>query len=377
MSDSNIVAAPQKGGLVEYFKRPEVLEKFRGVLGNRANAYVQSVLIACTANKELMMCAPDSILRSALRAASLELSCDPSLKQAYLVPIKGRAEFWPHYLGLFNLAMRTGKYWMINVTPVREGQRVLQNNITGMHYLVIPEVGMVENDQVSKLLSKGYKDVTDGDYRKIIGYIGYFKTTRGFEKTVYMSVKEIAEHASAFSSNYNNQRSLWNDPKHRPTMEMKTVLRELLRWADLSGDVNDALRQGLDADIDQPNDEADFVDRIGEIEEPSIPQPDETQQEAPGETIIPEVNTEPDIEIPTGKMSLETAEAELNRDGIPYGSLPNEKLVVMYNALSKIDPVVRTEPQTFKFDAVSVILEARRSGTTQQKSALFDETPKS
>jgi hypothetical protein len=49
----------------------------------------------------------------------------------------------------------------------------------------------------------------------------------------------------------------------------------------------------------------------------------------------------------------------------------------MYNALSKIDPVVRTEPQTFKFDAVSVILEARRSGTTQQKSALFDETPKS
>jgi recombination protein RecT len=236
-----------------------VLEKFRGVLGNEANAYVQSVLIACSANRDLMECEPESVFRSALRAASLELSCDPALKQAYLVPIKGKAEFWPHYRGLYTLATRTGKYTAINVTPVREGQQVFQHNVTGLHYLVIRDGLMVDNDRLSKLFAQGYHDVTNGQgQEKIIGYLGYYKTTRGFEKTIYMSIGEIAEHALKYApGNYNNPKSDWNDPKHRPTMEMKTVLKELLRWADLSGRDNSLLRQAMAADSENPEWAAD------------------------------------------------------------------------------------------------------------------------
>ena len=190
-----IQKAPQPGdSLAEYFHRPDIIQKFRAVLGNEANAYVQSVLIACTANGDLMRCEPQSILRSALRAASLELSCDPALKQAYLVPISGKAEFWPHYRGLYTLMVRTGKYYAINVTPVREGQRVMQHSTTGIHYLMLENGLLVENDKLSKLQGQGYQDVTDGPGdKKIIGYLGYFETNKGFKKTVYMSMAEISE----------------------------------------------------------------------------------------------------------------------------------------------------------------------------------------
>ena len=247
-----IQKASQPGdNLAEYFHRPDIIQKFQAVLGNEANAYVQSVLIACTANTDLMKCDPQSILRSSLRAASLELSCDPALKQAYLVPIKDKAEFWPHYRGLYDLMVRTNRYYAINVTPVREGQRVMQHSTTGIHYLVIENGLMVENDKLSKLQGQGYVDVTDGpNGKKIIGYLGYFETNRGFKKTVYMSMAEITEHAETFSPGYHNPKSPWNNPKMRPAMEMKTVFRELLKWADLSGKDKDsaALRSAVNAD---------------------------------------------------------------------------------------------------------------------------------
>jgi recombination protein RecT len=245
-----IVKAPQDN-LAEYFHRPDIIEKFHAVLGNEANAYVQSVLIACTANADLMRCEPQSILRSSLRAASLELSCDPALKQAYLVPINGKAEFWPHYRGLYTLMVRTGKYYAINVTPVREGQRVMQHSTTGIHYLMLENGLLVENDKLSKLFSQGYQDVTDGHGdKKIIGYLGYFETNKGFKKTVYMSMADISEHAEMYSPGYHNPKSPWNNPKMRPAMELKSAFRELIKWGDMSGkdSATVALRTAMNED---------------------------------------------------------------------------------------------------------------------------------
>jgi len=247
-----ITKAPQPGdNLAEYFHRPDIIEKFHAVLGNEANAYVQSVLIACTANGDLMRCEPQSILRSSLRAASLELSCDPALKQAYLVPIGGKAEFWPHYRGLYTLMVRTGKYYAINVTPVREGQRVMQHSTTGIHYLMLENGLLAENDKLSKLQGQGYQDVTEGHgEKKIIGYLGYFETNKGFKKTVYMSMADIKEHAEMYAPGYHNPKSPWNNPKMRQAMELKTVFRELIKWGDMSGkdSASAALRTAMDED---------------------------------------------------------------------------------------------------------------------------------
>ena len=244
--------------LVEYIRQPSNLAQFEQVLGKGANSYVQSVAIAVKENPALQDCSYESIVNAALRSASLGLSCDPSQRQAYIVPrskkVKGSgyvkvAQFQPHYNGLYTLAQRTGKYWFINVSPIYAGQEVFEDVYTGLHVFKIgeksdgtPLFGSPENVnryRVAKPQEKG----------KVIGYLGYFKTKKGFEKSVYMSIEEIEKHAKSYSESYDSEYSLWNDKnKNKPVMQMKTVLIALLKWADLSGAENALLNEALSAE---------------------------------------------------------------------------------------------------------------------------------
>ena len=244
--------------IVQYFQRNDIVKEFSDVLGDKnAQPYIASVLLAVAASDELMKCSPRSIQQSALRAASLGLSCDPAVKQAWIVPYSKNigtreapqwvkeAQFQPHYKGLYTLAMRTGKYWIINVSPVYEGQRVMENNLTGLHSVVLDNGLMTIPDAANP----AYTDVTirRKKEQKIIGWIGYFKTTRGMEKSVWMSSADIEDHEHQYVKNYEKNPN-WSDPAKRPVMEMKTVLRQLLSWADLTGTENAKLAEALRAD---------------------------------------------------------------------------------------------------------------------------------
>lgn len=244
--------------LALYIKRPNVIQQFQDVLGRGANGYVQSVIIASQSNDELMKCTEISIVRAALRAASLGLSCDPAQREAHLVPrnknVGSRdnpswvkeASFEIHYLGLYKLAIRTGKYWTINVIPINKKQDVMMG-IDGLHYVYEGNT-KIDHFPVSRVTAKNLPDVK--------GWLGYFKTTKGFEKTSYMTVEEIMEHAEKFSKSYqkdiqgNSKKSKWSDPDILPTMQMKTVLRDLLKWADTSGDAGAPLAEALKHDSD-------------------------------------------------------------------------------------------------------------------------------
>ena len=70
----------------EYMRQPQQMERFIELLGKDAQPFVQSVLITVAGDDKLRECTPQSIFKSALRAATLELSCDPSTKQGWLVP---------------------------------------------------------------------------------------------------------------------------------------------------------------------------------------------------------------------------------------------------------------------------------------------------
>lgn len=251
----------------DYMRKPENLARFVDVLGDQAQAYVQSVLIEVASDDKLKECTPQSVYKSALRAASLGLSCDKSLKQAWIVPYNKNvgtrdnpkwvkeAQFQPHYKGLYTLAIRTGKYWTINVSPVYEGQRVLENPLTGLHVVVDGNaIGQPQS------YNSAYVDVTVRRKRdmKVIGWIGYFKTKRGSEKSVYMSCPEIEDHAVKYVKDYDKNPN-WKDADKRATMEMKTVLRQLLSWADMSGTENAKLAEALQADA-EPELEAETVD---------------------------------------------------------------------------------------------------------------------
>ena len=241
--------------IAEYLRQAENFQKFSDILGKDAAPYVQSAIIAASSTNDLLACTPKSVFRAALRAASLGLSCDPAVKQAWLVPydvkvkahkamVDGQevfipehwekeAQFQPHYLGLYFLAMRTGKYWIINVGPIYDGQRVFENPLTGLH-AVQETNGLMGQPQSYNAAYSRDVTVRRSQGKKIIGWLGYYKTTKGFEKSVYMSCEEIAEHAEKHVKGYDKNPN-WQDAKKRETMEMKTVLRALLNWADKSG----------------------------------------------------------------------------------------------------------------------------------------------
>jgi phage RecT family recombinase len=279
----------------DYMHEPEIVKSFVEVLGNdsQANGYIQSVLILVASDDKLMACTPRSIYKSAMRAASLGLSCDISLKQAWIIPYNKNigtrekpnwikeAQFQPHYKGLHALAMRTGKYWHINVSAVYEGQRVLENSLTGLH-VVQEGNGFVGQPQA---YNQAYVDVTTRRKKgmKRIGWIGYFKQKNGFEKSIYMSCAEIEDYAQQYVKEYDRNQN-WHDENKRETMEMKTVFRQLMGWADLTGKESAKLAEALQADQVEPETiEAEEV-TAGELQA-SEPQPE--PQPEPEEMINP------------------------------------------------------------------------------------------
>jgi len=194
-----------------YGQSPEVTNSFVQLLGKSAPHYIQSALIAVQTNETLMECTPRSIFRSALRAATLGLSCDPSLGHAYIVPYKNKdtgekeAQFQPGWHGVQHMALRTGKYEYINVSPVYEGEQVVEDRITG--------------DLKIEGIPSGSKNT--------IGLIASFKLLSGYKKSIYMSNEELEEHGRKYSKMYNRPDSIWKTNKK--IAYHKTILLKLLR----------------------------------------------------------------------------------------------------------------------------------------------------
>lgn len=189
-------------------KSEQSLQMFAEVFGSprQAHTYIASALLAIRNNDLLMDCTAGSVATSALRAATLRLSCDPGIGQAYLVPFKGKATLVIGYKGLKDLAIRTGKYRYLNVATVREGMIVEEDFLTGQH--------TIKGGPISQ---------------KAIGYLLYFELMNGFTKTFYMSVEEIHLHAQKYSKSYSRSDSPWKTNVEQ--MEKKTVLRlGLSRW---------------------------------------------------------------------------------------------------------------------------------------------------
>jgi len=225
MSDQTAI---QKVG--NYLTSEVVRSRFAEVIGNgNAGAYISSVLLAVTDSADLQKCTPQSIYTSALRAATLRLSVDPGLGQAYLVPFKKKdiqiAILIVGYKGLHDMAVRTNQYKYINVAPIYEGETVIEDRLSGLHEIYSGNPDALENRVNGYKTKYSHSDV-------IIGWIGSFQMWNGYKKTMYMTVKEIHDHAKKYSKSYNNESGVWKkDPQK---MERKTTLRLLLRrWGYL------------------------------------------------------------------------------------------------------------------------------------------------
>lgn len=85
---------------------------------------VKMVLMAASRQPQLLECTQESILKSVMIASQLGLDCSGVTKRGYLVPFRSRhtgrleAEFIPGYLGLMDLARRSGEIESIRAEVV-------------------------------------------------------------------------------------------------------------------------------------------------------------------------------------------------------------------------------------------------------------------
>ncbi|NRG34792.1 recombinase RecT [Niallia circulans] len=238
----------QNLGLKSLLNTPTMQKKFEQVLSKKAPQFMASILNLYNGDPGLQAAEPMSIISSAMVAASLDLPVDKNLGYAWIVPFydskKGvkAAQFQLGYKGYIQLALRTGQYKNINVSPIYEGELKRWNRIT-------EELELDLDGKASE---------------KVIGYCGFFKLTNGFEKTVYWTRDEVEAHRIKHNKMKDKKamNNVWKSDYD--AMAMKTVVRNMLsKWGILSVEMQKAVSE-------DENEERELKDITDEVDEPTI-----------------------------------------------------------------------------------------------------------
>lgn len=233
---------------------PSVQEQFQNALGEHKDAFVASLIDLFTGDKSLQTCKPQMVIAEALRAATLRLPLNKALGFAYIIVFNNSVKnadgswskiptptFVPGYKGYIQLAMRTGQYRTINADFVYEGEMRKVSKLTG-------EIAL------------------DGEKKsdKIIGYFCYFELLNGFNKTLFVSVEEMAQYALRYSPSFKGSKkpsaealiklAQTNQPSSKVgwegnfnDMALKTVIRRLLsKYGYLSVEMQNALSKDVE-----------------------------------------------------------------------------------------------------------------------------------
>ena len=210
----------QKTGISYYMSQQNVQNRFEQILGKKAQGFMSSVINTVNANNQLQKCDPQTILKSAAVAASLDLPVDKNLGFAWIIPYGNEASFQMGYKGYIQLALRSGEYARLNAVPVHTNQF--------KHYNALTEE-----------LNADFSIDGEG---AVVGYAFYFRLINGFEKQAFWSVDKVTKHANRFSQAYKAKRSSpWETDFDQ--MAMKTLTKNTLsKWGILSIEMQSALK---------------------------------------------------------------------------------------------------------------------------------------
>lgn len=187
-----------------------VQAQFKNALGDNTGSFVASLIDLFGSDSYLQACAPGEIIKEALKGALLKLPINKNLGFAYVIPYKGKPQFQIGYKGLIQMALRTGKYKILNADEVYEGELYTKNKLTG------------EFDFSGKAKSE-----------TIVGFFAHMELDNGFCKTLYMSKEKVEAHAKKYSPGFAQPYGPWQ--KEFNAMAKKTVLKNLLtHWGMLS-----------------------------------------------------------------------------------------------------------------------------------------------
>lgn len=266
-----------------------VKNRFNEVLGKKAPQFMTSIINVVSQNNQLKQCSANSIMSSALVAASYDLPIDSNLGFSALVPYKLKdvgyqAQFQIMYKGFIQLAIRSGYYRRMNYAVVYADELVSYNPVYG-------------DIEFAKDFSN-LKDRKSGDREKIVGYFAWFELNTGYRQELYMTVEDVENHAAKYSQayrydkNYHKKNSKWTTDFD--AMALKTVIKLLLsKWGILSVEMQRALED--DQKIFDENGNAEYTDNPSgpaqDIDEP-IDVFSEDVQDVPEEQEAPEETSE-------------------------------------------------------------------------------------
>lgn len=227
---ANEIQVQQKQGINAYLQSDAVKKNVVSVVGEKdAQRFIASVVSAVQTNPQLAECTNQSILSSALLGQSLNLPQSPQIGMFYFVPYEDKkkgvkeAQFQLSYKGMLQLAMRSGQYKKIHVTPIKEGELVSYDPIED-EYVFKAETDPAKREQLPT-----------------IGYYAYFELVNGLKKALYWSKEQMEAHAKRYSASYRNgwSSSIWKSDFDK--MAMKTMLRQLIsRFGTMSVEMQTA-----------------------------------------------------------------------------------------------------------------------------------------
>lgn len=255
---ANEVATTQKQGIASFLANEKVKENVQNVVGEKdAQRFISSVVSAVQTNPDLAECTNQSILSAALLGHSLNLPQSPQIGMFYFVPYSDKkkgvkeAQFQISYKGLLQLAMRSGQYKKIHVTPIKDGELVSYDPIED-EYSFKPETDLAKREALPT-----------------IGYYAYFELVNGLRKALYWSKEQMESHAKRYSASYRNgwSSSIWKSDFDK--MAMKTMLRQLIgRFGTMSVEMQTAYVS--DQAVLDENLVPQYVDNVPDEPEPAV-----------------------------------------------------------------------------------------------------------
>lgn len=236
--------------IVDYIKLDSIQESAERTLGAGGRQFLTSILSLANSTPALMECEPRSTYTACLTAATLDLSVNPNLGQAYILPYRNKgvmqAQFQIGYRGFIQLAERSGQFKRIGVREVHDEQLI------GFDHFGEPLL-----------------DFNIESSSKVIGYMAYFELLNGFYKIDYMTIEELEAHGKKYSQTYKKGFGVWKD--NFSAMAKKTVIKLLLsKWAPLNTEMQKAIEEDQKAEDEYVDNKITFEVENAAIEGEAI-----------------------------------------------------------------------------------------------------------
>lgn len=303
----------------QYVKSDAVHDRIVQMLGPiKAPEFLSSLVATVNSSPALANCSPPSIINAALKIVELNLPL--GLGAVAIVPYGDQAQIQIQRRGLIQLMLRSGEISVINGGDVRKGELRGVDRLRGIHKFDFVE------------------DETKRNKLPVVGYFAYFQTKSGFEKTEYMSVEEIEEHAKKYSKNYRaylakklpEKHCFWVN-EHRETMMAKTPMLRLIRnWAPMSTSFANRLADALKVDqaVFDNQGSSSYADNSDDdvIEAEIVEAEEEFKAKKPAKKKAKEPEPEPEVHEPSVEETAEMMKEMTEDAGTSSGGEVQETL---------------------------------------------------